>query len=311
MLKEAGFDVTSASDKSIISQDDLISTLKNYNVLLCSGPDKLDKHFLNSCSHLDMISQFAAGYDNIDVDEATRLGLPIGYTPGAMRNATADIAFGLMIATSRKMFFMHKKIINDQWPEFRPTDNLGMELKNKTLGILGLGRIGMEMAKRCKGAYGMDILYRNRQPNAEADATLNAQLVDFNTLLEKSDVLSVHCALTDETRGVFNKDAFAQMKSSAIFINTSRGSVHNEPDLIEALNSGQIWGAGMDVTNPEPMRPDNPLLSMPNVCVLPHTGSATVEARDEMGRLAAQNIIQFYTNNTIPNIINPEVLTNR
>ena len=232
----------------------------------------------------------------------------LGYAPGAMSDATADIAFGLMISVSRKFFYMHKKIGKGEWGFFRPKANLGMELKNKTLGILGLGRIGIEMAKRCKGAYNMNILYTNRKPNEEAEKLLNAKRVSFDELLQQSDVLSAHCALTDETKGIFNKNAFAKMKPSGIFINTARGPVHNEEDLIEALRSETIWGAGLDVTNPEPMNADNPLLEMENVSVLPHIGSATIEARNEMSRLAAINIIEFYKGNKIPNIINPEVL---
>ncbi|MGK2864637.1 MAG: NAD(P)-dependent oxidoreductase, partial [Chitinophagaceae bacterium] len=144
--------------------------------------------------------------------------------------------------------------------------------------------------------------------NKEAEKLLNAKRVSFDELLQLSDVLSAHCALTDETKGIFNKNSFAKMKPSGIFINTARGPVHNEEDLIEALRSETIWGAGLDVTNPEPMNADNPLLEMENVSVLPHIGSATIEARNEMSRLAAINIIEFYKGNKIPNIINPEVM---
>jgi glyoxylate reductase len=213
-----------------------------------------------------------------------------------------------MIAVARKMFFMHKTIISDQWGYFNPTGHLGMELTGKTLGIFGLGRIGFSLARRCKAAYGMKILYHNRTRNAEAEQALGAGFVDFNDLLVQSDILSVHCALTPETRQIFNETAFRKMKPSAIFINTARGPVHHEGDLILALREGRIWGAGLDVTDPEPMRPDNPLLSMENACVLPHVGSATMEARTQMSVLAAMNIIQFYNTGKVPHIVNPEVL---
>ena len=150
----------------------------------------------------------------------------------------------------------------------------------------------------------MPIIYCNRTPNQEAENLLEARQVDFETLLESSDVLSVHCALTPETKEIFNKEAFGKMKHTSIFINTSRGPVHQEADLIEALQTGEIWGAGLDVTNPEPMRPDNPLLSMENVCVTPHIGSATIEARDRMAMLAAQNIIQYYQGEEVENRVN-------
>ena len=308
LLEKEGFMVSTWPEDRPIPADELIKAGKNANAVLCISTDKIDKDFLNECKHLDIISQFAAGYDNIDVAEASRLGIPLGYAPGAMSNATADIAFGLMIAVSRKFFYMHKRIGKGEWTHFRPKANLGMELKNKTLGIFGLGRIGMEMAMRCKGAYNMNILYNNRKQNREAEKLLNAKWVSFDDLLQQSDVVSVHCALSEETKGIFDKTSFAKMKPTSIFINTARGPVHNEADLLEALKEETIWGAGLDVTNPEPMKSDSPLLEMENVAILPHIGSATIEARNEMSRLAAINIIEFYKGNKIPNIINPEVI---
>ena len=225
-----------------------------------------------------------------------------------LADATADIAFGLMIAVSRKFFFNHLKIINGGWGAFMPTANLGQELYGKTLGIFGLGSIGSVMAQRCKGAYNMNVIYYNRTRNTQAESEFNARRVEFDELLAVSDVLSVHSVLSDETRGKFNKEAFLKMKPSSIFINTSRGGVHNEEDLIWALDNKVIWGAGLDVTNPEPMHKDNRLLFMENACVLPHIWSATVEARDGMSRLAAENIIFYFRQGRIPHCVNPEVL---
>jgi glyoxylate reductase len=309
LLKNEGFHVSVWPHDRPMSPAELIQEGKKANAILTLLTDTIDANFLNECKHLDIISQFAVGYDNINIPEATKLGIAIGYTPGAMSDATADTAFGLMIATSRKMFYMHKAIAKGEWTFFRPKANLGIELKNKTLGIFGLGRIGVEMALRCKGAYNMKIIYHNRRPNKDAEKLLSASLVSFDELLSQSDVLSVHCALNNETRGVFDQSAFSKMKPTSIFVNTARGGIHNEKDLVEALNLGKIWGAGLDVTNPEPMDANNPLLSMPNVAVLPHIGSATEEARNEMSRLAAMNIIEFYKNNHIPNVVNPETLT--
>ena len=308
MLRKESFNVITWNNNNPIPQETLIKNAKQCNALLCTLTAKIDANFLNECSHLEIISQFGVGYDNINIAEATKLGIPVGNTPGVLTDATADISFGLMIAASRKMFFMHKKIEKDQWKYFTPTSHLGIELKYKTLGIFGLGRIGMEMAKRCKGAYEMNVIYYNRNRNIEAEKLLNAKYVSFDELLAQSDVLSVHSVLSEETKGIFNKTAFNKMKPTAIFINTSRGTVHNEEDLIRALNEGKLWGAGLDVTNPEPMHPDNPLLNMESVAVLPHIGSATVEARNGMSRLAAENIIEFYKNNRIPNFVNPEVM---
>jgi len=308
MLRKEGFSVTAWSLERPMTDHELIAETKKHNVILCVSADNIGTEFINTCSHLEMISQFAVGYDNIDVPLATKLGIPIGYAPGAMNEATADIAFGLMIAVGRKFFFMHKGILRGEWTYFKPNANLGIEFNNKTLGIFGLGRIGMAMARRCKGAYNMNIIYCNRRPNPEAENLYGARQVSFGELLNQSDVISVHSVMSKETKEIFNKDAFNKMKPASIFINTARGGIHNEKDLIDALKKGTIWGAGLDVTNPEPMKQDNPLLEMENVCILPHIGSATIEARNEMSRMAAENIISYFKNNTVPNIVNPEVL---
>jgi glyoxylate reductase len=308
LLKEEGFNITIWQKDRPMTQAELIEKAKSHNALFCTITEKIDKRFLDRCSHLDIISQFAVGYDNIDIDEVNRVGIPVGNTPDVLSDATADVAFGLMINVSRKMFHLHKSISRGDWKYFRPTANLGIEVKNKTLGIYGLGRIGVEMAKRCKGAYGMKIIYNNRSRNLAAEKEADATYVSFDYLLENSDVISVHASLNEESTGRFDKAAFARMKPEAIFINTARGLIHNEKDLINALNNKVIWGAGLDVTNPEPMIPSNQLLSMENVAVLPHIGSANVETRDKMALLAAGNIIEFYKGNRVPHLVNPEVL---
>jgi len=307
-LIKAGFDVTVWEGNLPMTQSQLIERAKSMDALLSLGSNKLDKHFFNECGHLEVIAQYAVGFDNIDVKEATSKGIPVGNTPYVLNEATADVAFGLMIAVSRKMFYLHKTIERGEWKQFEPLKNLGVQLTGKTLGIFGMGRIGMVMAQRCRGAYDMKIIYHNRTRNEEAEKKLGCIYVTFDELLQQSDVLSVHSVLSEETRAIFNKSAFSKMKSSAIFINTSRGGVHNEEDLIEALNNGTIWGAGLDVTNPEPMHANSPLLTMPNAAVLPHIGSGTVEARNGMARLAAENIIEFYKSGTMPHCINPSVL---
>ncbi len=308
LLAQAGFELTLWSKNRPMSPAELERLSMDHQALLCTLSDRITQEFLERCHHLEIISQFAVGYDNIDVKTATRLKIPIGFTPDVMSEATADIAFGLMIATARKMFFLHKTILKGEWDYFKPRANLGMALRGKTLGIFGLGRIGIKMATLCKNAYGMDIIYHNRQPDPSVPKNLNASFVDFETLLTKSDVLSVHSVLSPETRGRFNRDAFKQMKPTAIFINTARGAIHNETDLIQALSSKQIWGTGLDVTDPEPMAKSNPLLSMETACVLPHVGSGTMEARDDMSRLAAENIIEFYKTGSLPHVVNPDAL---
>jgi len=308
MLSHAGFDVSVWEGDGPMIQSQLIEKANGVNALLSLGADKLDKYFFSQCGHLDIIAQFAVGYDNIDVAEATRVGIPVSNTPDVLSEATADVAFGLMINVSRKMFHQHKSILKGEWKQFEPLKNLGFELRGKTLGVFGMGRIGVAMAKRCRGAYDMNIIYHNRSRNPEAEKLFGAKWVSFDELLNQSDVLSVHSVWSAETTGIFNRTAFAKMKPTSVFINTSRGGVHNELDLIEALKNKTIWGSGLDVTNPEPMLPDNPLLSMPNVAILPHIGSATIEARTGMARVAAENIVEFYKTGKVPTCVNAEVL---
>ncbi|MGN7723672.1 2-hydroxyacid dehydrogenase [Chitinophaga sp. 22620] len=304
LLREAGIQYTEHREKRHLSPEELIAACREHDALLSVGGNKIDAAFLQACKHLKVVSLMAVGYDNVDVAAATALKIPIGNTPGVLSNATADTAFLLMLATARKAFHMHKTIARGQWGFFEPTANLGMELNGRTLGVFGLGKIGMALAKKCRGAFDMPVIYHNRSRNEEAEQLLGARYVSFETLLRESDVLSLHAALTPETAGQFNAAAFAQMKPGAIFINTARGAMHNEQDLLAALQQNIIWGAGLDVTNPEPMDKNNPLLEMPNVAVLPHIGSATVEARNGMARMAAENVIAGLKGEVLPYGVN-------
>jgi len=301
LLTDAGIPFEMWTEKRDLTQEELINRCKQFDALLSVGANKIDKIFLRACAHLKIISLMSVGYDNVDVAEALEYGIPITNTPGVLSDATADTAFLLMLAVSRKAFYLHKKIINGDWGFYEPTADLGIELYGKTLGIFGLGKIGFEMAKRCIGAYGMNVIYYNRGINEEAERVLKATRVSFDQLLQQSDVLSVHASLTAETKDKFDWTAFRKMKPGAIFINTSRGGVHKEEDLIRALEEGLIWGAGLDVTNPEPMHAGNVLLQMPNVAVLPHIGSATVETRNAMAEIAAKNIIAAYRDEPLLN----------
>ena len=307
LLEAAGITVIQWEEKRDLTPQELIDNCKHADALLSAGPNRIDRNFLNECKHLKVIALHAVGYDNVDVAAATELKIPIGNTPGVLSAATADTAFLLMLAVSRKAFYHHKKIINNDWNFFEPTKDLGIELYEKTLGIFGLGNIGFQLAKRCAGAYNMKIIYNNRNRNQRAEKELGAVFVSFDELLQQSDVLSVHTSLTPETRGKFDTAVFAKMKPTSIFINTARGSIHKEKDLTAALENGTIWGAGLDVTSPEPMYADNPLLQMPNVAILPHIGSATIETRNAIATLAAQNIIAGIKGERLPHVVNAEV----
>ena len=299
-LEEHGFEITRWEEDRQISADELVEACQDQDALVSVGPNKIDAKFLNACKHLKVIALHSVGFDQVDVEEAKKLNIPVGNTPGVLSGATADTAFLLMLAVSRKAFYLHKKIINGDWHNYEPTPELGIALNGKTLGVLGLGKIGLEMARKCAGALEMPVIYHNRSRNEDAEREVDAKYVSFDELLEQSDVISVHTALTDETKGKFSMDAFKKMKPKAIFINTARGGFHNEKDLIQALEEKIIWGAGLDVTNPEPMKKDNPLLNMDSVAVLPHIGSATEETRDAMANLIAENIIAGLDGKKLP-----------
>ncbi len=307
LLQEAGCEVTQHTKRQELTSEALIHACKKHDALLLAGPNKLDEHFFRECRHLKAISLLSAGYDNVDISAATRLNTAIGHTPGILSNATADIAFLLILAVSRNAFYLHNSIARGEWGFIEPTAHLGMELYGKTLGVFGLGKIGFELAKKCTVVYDMEVIYHNRSRNEHAEEELDARPVSFDDLLQKSDVLSVHANLSPQTRGIFDRKAFTRMKRSAIFVNTARGGIHHEKDLTDALQNEEIWGAGLDVTNPEPMKRDNPLLTMPNVCVLPHIGSATKETRDAMAVRAAKNIIAELKGEQMPYAVNPEV----
>ena len=307
LLQEKGISITVNPTENVLSRNEFIKICQENDVLLNVGANNLDEDFFQQCPNLKGIALFSVGFDAVNIPSANKRKIPVGNTPDVLSRATSDIAFLLMQSVARKSFYNHKKIINGKWEGFNALENLGQELYGKTLGIFGLGRIGFEMAQKCKAAFGMKIIYHNRSHNENAEKELDAQYVDFETLLSQSDVLSVHSNYSEENNELFNKDTFAKMKSNAIFINTARGKFHNEDDLFYVLTNNIIWGAGLDVTNPEPMKKDNPLLSLPNCCILPHIGSATYEARNAMAICAAQNIIALSENKKMPFCVNEEV----
>lgn len=299
-LEENNISITQWKENRQITAEELIEACQGQDGLISVGPNKINAEFLKACSHLKVIALHSVGYDQVDVAAAKKLNVPIGNTPGVLSVATADTAFLLMLAVSRKAFFSHKKIIKGEWKNYEPSPELGIEVNGKTLGIFGLGKIGLEMAKKCKAAYQMEVIYHNRSRNEEAEKEIGAKYVSFEELLAQSDVLSIHTALTPETKGKFTLDVFKQMKPNSIFINTARGGIHNEKDLIKALEEKMIWGAGLDVTNPEPMDKDNPLLSMESVAVLPHIGSATEETRAAMAQIIVKNILAGLKGEKLP-----------
>lgn len=316
-IPEIGLDILKKNNIDFIipneedhSKEEWKNYFKDVDAVLNVGKHTYDKTFFETYPNIKAIVLFSVGYDQVDIKEATKRKIPVSNTPDVLSRATSDIAFLLMQMVARKASYNIQKVKLGHWQNFDATEQLGQELYGKTLGIYGLGRIGLEMAKKCKSAFDMDIIYHNRKNNKDAEDKLDAKLVSFDELISRADVLSVHANYTPEQKGLFSKQVFEKMKSNSIFINTARGSFHQENDLLEALRNQTIWGAGLDVTNPEPMAKENPLLLLPNVCVLPHIGSATIEARNGMARLSAENIVAFALGKAMPNAINPEVYNN-
>ena len=289
------------------SQEEWLEYCKKADVIFNVGKNKFDRQFFENCPNVKAISLFSVGFDHVDIQEATKRKIPVGNTPEVLSRATSDVAFLLMQMVSRKASYNIDKVKSGNWKDFDALEKLGQELYGKTLGVFGLGRIGFEMAEKCKKAFDMNIIYHNRSHNEEAEKELDAKYVSFDELVQNSDVITIHANFTPEQADIFNKSTFEKMKPNLIFINTARGGFHNEKDLFEALISGKIWGAGLDVTNPEPMQKDSPLLELSNVCVLPHIGSATLEARSGMSKLASENVVAFAKGEKMPTCVNPEV----
>lgn len=310
MLEEAGLEIT-IPEKENLSYEEWLNYCKNTDTILSIGAEfKYDKNFFEACPNVKAIALYSVGFDHVDIKEATQRNIPVGNTPDVLSRATSDVAFLLMQSVARRASFNFRKVKDGSWGAFDPLHALGQELYGKTLGIFGLGRIGYEMAEKSKKAFGMNIIYHNRHHNEEAEQELGATYVSFEELIKNSDVLSVHANFTPDQKELFNGSIFEQMKLNAIFINTARGGFHNQKDLYQALVDQKIWGAGLDVTNPEPMSADDPILELSSVCILPHIGSATIEARNGMARLAAGNIIAFSKNEKMPNCANPDVYSN-
>jgi glyoxylate reductase len=253
--------------------------------------DRVDVALLDACPRLRVVSNYAVGFDNVDVPAATSRGVRVGNTPGVLTDATADLAFALMLAAARRVVEARNYAAAGTWQTWEPMGHLGQDLSGRTLGVVGMGRIGAALARRCRFGLGMRVLYDDPQRNEAAERELGAERVPLETLLARSDFVSVHANLTQGTRRMFDASRFAQMKRTAVFVNTARGGLVDETALADALRTGTIFAAGLDVTDPEPPPPDHPLLSLPNCVVLPHIGSATVGTRDRMAEIAAENLL--------------------
>src|SRR5438270_154377 len=219
--------------------------------------DKIDAALLDAAPKLKVVSNFAVGFNNIDVPAATQRGVAVGDTPGVLTDATADMAFCLLIGAARRLVEGHQYSLSGQWKTWEPLGHLGQDLAGRTVGVVGLGRIGYAFAKRCRFGWEMQVLYHDVYKNAQAEKELGARQVDLDTLLRESDFVSLHADLNDQTRGMMSTAQFQKMKRSAILINTARGPLVDQQALAEALRAGTIFAAGLDVTDPEPPTPDD------------------------------------------------------
>lgn len=273
----------------------LLEKAKHAVALFTMLSDVVDRELLDSAKNLKVVANCAVGYDNIDVECATEKGIAICNTPDVLNDTTADLTFGLLMATARRIVEASEFVKNGEWKSWSPLLLAGSDIHHKTIGIVGMGKIGQALAKRASG-FDMDILYHNRSRNETAEKKLGATYCELSDLLQKSDFVVCLTPLTDETHHLFNSDLFRMMKNSAIFINASRGAVVNEEDLYQALLRHEIAGAGLDVFENEPIDASHPLLTLSNVVALPHIGSASIETRQTMMLLCSENIVNALLN---------------
>jgi glyoxylate reductase len=281
--------------------DILTQRVRGVEGLLCLLTDRIDGALMDAAGkQLKVISQMAVGYDNIDVAAAQSRGIPVGNTPGVLTEATADLAFALLLSSARRIVEGVEYIRAGKWRTWEPKTLLGADLTGATLGIIGLGRIGKAVARRASG-FDLRILAYSPNLTAEDAETVNARKVDLDELLKESDFVSLHLPLNKDTRHIINSETLAKMKSTAILINTTRGPIVDQDALFNALKNGIIGGAALDVTDPEPLPTDSPLLSLPNVIIVPHIGSASNWTRDQMAIMAADNLIAGLKGEPLPN----------
>lgn len=285
-----------------VPYDVLTREVADIDGLYCLLTDRIDAALLEHAPKLRVVSQMAVGYDNVDVAACTARGIPVGNTPGVLTETTADLTFGLLLATARRIVEGANAVQAGQWRTWIPLWLTGPDVHGATLGLVGMGRIGLAVARRARG-FDMRVLYHNRTPSAEAEA-VGAQYVDLDALLARSDFVSIHCPLSPATRGLVSEAFLRAMKPSAMFINTARGPIVDEAALYKALSEGWIAAAGLDVTTVEPIPMDSPLLSLPNCLILPHIGSASVPTRTRMAVMAAENLLAGLAGERPPHCVN-------
>ncbi len=315
LIPDAGFDpvreaceIDLWTDELPPPRDELLRRVAGKDGLLSLLTDRVDDELLDAAGpQLKVVSNFAVGFDNIDVPALTKRRIPGGNTPGVLTETTADLAFALLMAAARRIPEGVDYVRDGRWRTWGPMLLMGVDIHGATLGIVGFGRIGREMARRGRG-FGMEILYHDVHPaSPEDEADLGARRVDMDELLRTSDFISLHVNLTDETHHLIDADALRAMKPTAVLVNTSRGPVVDPQALEDALRANEIFAAGLDVTEPESLPADHALVRLPNCVVVPHIASASRVTRDRMAEMAAANLLAGVRGERLPTPINPEV----
>ncbi|RLE65133.1 MAG: D-glycerate dehydrogenase [Thermoprotei archaeon] len=290
------------------TREELIEKVKDKDGLLCLLTDKIDAEVMDVAHNLKVISTYSVGFDHIDIDAATKRGIYVTHTPGVLTDAVAEFTVGLLLAITRKIVDANEVVKGGKWDKpWNPFFLTGPELKGKTLGIVGLGRIGRAVAKKVKG-FEMKVIYYDVYRNEKAEKELGVEYVDLETLLKTSDFVSLHVPLLKETYHMIGEKELKLMKPTAYLINTARGGVVDTNALVKALKEGWIAGAALDVFEQEPLPPDHPLTKLDNVILAPHIASATIEARQRMAELAANNLVAVLKGEMPPALVNKDVL---
>ena len=295
-------------DELPVPREELLAKVADAEGLYCLLTERIDRELLDAAPKLRVVSNYAVGYNNIDVEACTERGIPVGNTPGVLTDTTADFAFALLMAAARRIPEGVDYVREGQWKTWGPKLLLGVDVYGATLGIVGFGRIGQAMARRAAGfdmrVLAYDPTLKPGAPGVDPDLV---SVVDLETLLAESDFISLHVPLTEETHHLIGPPEIGLMKPSAILINTSRGPVVDTGALLGALDTWQIRGAALDVTDPEPLPADHPLLALPNCIVVPHIASASVATRNKMAVIAAENLLAGLEGRRLPHCVNPEV----
>lgn len=290
-------------ENTVVPAPILEDKIKKVDGLLCMLTEDINQELLQKARNLKIISNMAVGYNNIDVEYANKKNIMVTNTPGVLTETTADLTFSLLMATARRITESSEFLRQGKWETWSPFLLTGQDVCGATIGIIGLGKIGEAVAKRAKG-FDMNILYHNRTRRYEKEKELNLTYVGLNEILKKSDFIVILVPLTENTKNMIDKEQLSIMKKESILINTSRGGIVNEKSLYSSLKNGEIWAAGLDVFEQEPISLDNPLLTLNNVVTLPHIGSASNQTRLKMGYLAVDNLLRGLNAQKPKNLVN-------